>query len=324
MAGRPTSLEAKRIEYINKSFLAGLKSNTSSRRNPHIKRALIDAFEALKTKNNTRTRNAVPPNRGANIKSRSANRRATLNAKNKKKELLSKLMRDNAEKLDKKIKKNKKEVQKQKALVRTNGEIFGAASSAQVNALLNNAAGAHGNGNNANALPAHANGNGNNAAGAHGNGNNANALPAHANGNGNNAVGAHGNGNNAVGAHGNSNNEEGSHGNGNNANALPAHANGNGNNANALPAHANGNGNNAAGAHANDNGNSNANEEAEPNIPLGLESKVYEVLEPANKIVALEKEIEQQEKAYNKLIEMMQRLQTGNATNPWLRPRPDK
>jgi hypothetical protein len=256
MAGRPTSLEAKRIEYINKSFLAGLKSNTSSRRNPHIKRALIDAFEALKTKNNTRTRNAVPPNRGANIKSRSANRRATLNAKNKKKELLSKLMRDNAEKLDKKIKKNKKEVQKQKALVRTNGEIFGAASSAQVNALLNNAAGAHGNGNN--------------------------------------------------------------------ANALPAHANGNGNNANALPAHANGNGNNAAGAHANDNGNSNANEEAEPNIPLGLESKVYEVLEPANKIVALEKEIEQQEKAYNKLIEMMQRLQTGNATNPWLRPRPDK
>ena len=91
MEERPNSLEAKKLAYIKKSFLAGLKSKTSSRkRNPYISQALYNAFDRLKRRNNSRTRNrnSVTANRGTNLKSRSANRRAALNAKNKEKEKL--------------------------------------------------------------------------------------------------------------------------------------------------------------------------------------------------------------------------------------------
>jgi hypothetical protein len=129
MDERPNSLEAKKIEYINKSFLAGLKLKTSSRkRNPRISHALYNSFDKLKRKNNTR-RNAVTANRGAvsanngrvvsnrgaSLKSRSANRRAALNAKNKEKKQLIETIKKEIE-LKKAGLKAKRQIQREEAL----------------------------------------------------------------------------------------------------------------------------------------------------------------------------------------------------------------
>lgn len=86
------TLRNERVTFLNKS-----NAPQPLRRNPYISHALYNAFDRLKRKaKGTRregnrgalNRGAVLSNRGANLKRGSANRRATLNAKNKEKQRL--------------------------------------------------------------------------------------------------------------------------------------------------------------------------------------------------------------------------------------------
>ena len=180
MAGRPNSLEAKRIADINKSFLAGLKLDRPERRRyPHVKWAIMDFFRSLKNKNNTRARNSGTI--GSRVRgTRRIKKMNPANAEKEKKILYEESDRA-ARELKRKIEKNKKELQKQQALLRNNGRTAGAASAsafaaAEGNAILENTLVASANAlRAANAAGAHANGNGNNAAGVHANGNGNNA-----------------------------------------------------------------------------------------------------------------------------------------------------
>jgi hypothetical protein len=113
------TLRSERVTFLNRTNVP-----PPLRRNPYISHALYNAFNRLKRKpketrrkTNTGARTA---NRGANLKRGSANRRATLNAKNKEKEKLKLRIQEEIQLKEARI-KAKRERQREEAVSATAG-----------------------------------------------------------------------------------------------------------------------------------------------------------------------------------------------------------